>query len=130
VIELRVDEAALLRRIESRIAAMKARGEPLRDDDSPDVLHRRLGAYREQTAPLIAYYRTQGVLRSIDGMTSIAEVTAAIDKALSSTAQAMRAKRLSRVDRALLGKKSSKRSAMQRKPAVARTAASDKRKGR
>jgi adenylate kinase len=130
VIELRVDEAALLRRIESRIAAMKARGESLRDDDSPDVLHRRLAAYREQTAPLIAYYRTQGVLRSVDGMASIAEVTAAIDKALSPAAPAMRAKRLARADTALVGKKSSKRPAMQRKPALARTAASDKRKGR
>jgi adenylate kinase len=92
VIELRVDEAALVRRIESRIAAMKVRGEPLRDDDSPDVLHRRLAAYREQTAPLIAYYRTQDVLRSIDGMASIDEVTAAIDKALSPAPQATRAK--------------------------------------
>jgi len=44
VVELRVDEDALVRRIESRIAAMKAQGEPLRDDDSPEVLHRRLTA--------------------------------------------------------------------------------------
>ena len=94
VIELRVDEAALLRRIESRIAAMKARGEPLRDDDSREVLHRRLAAYREQTAPLIAYYRTQGVLRSVDGMASISEVMAAIDNALPSVPQAIRAKLL------------------------------------
>ena len=42
VIELRVDEEALIRRIESRVAEMKARGEPLRADDSPEVLHRRL----------------------------------------------------------------------------------------
>jgi adenylate kinase len=83
VIELRVDEAALLRRIESRIASMQARGEPLRDDDSPEVLHRRLSAYREQTAPLIDYYRREGILRTVDGMAPIAEVTAAIDKALT-----------------------------------------------
>ena len=73
VIELRVDEDALLRRIESRIAEMKARGEPLRADDNPEVLHRRLAAYREQTAPLIAYYRRQGMLRSVDGMAPIGD---------------------------------------------------------
>jgi adenylate kinase len=83
VIELRVDEGALIRRIESRIAAMKAREEPLRDDDSPEVLHRRLAAYREQTAPLIAYYRRQGVLRSVDGMAPIPEVAAQIEKVLA-----------------------------------------------
>ena len=83
VIELRVDEDALLRRIESRVAEMKARGEVLRDDDNPEVLRNRLRAYREQTAPLIAYYRQQGVLRTVNGMAPIADVTAAIDKALA-----------------------------------------------
>jgi adenylate kinase len=83
VIELRVDEAALLKRIESRIAETRARGEPLRDDDNPNVLHTRLKAYRDQTAPLIAYYRNEGVLRTVNGMAAIPEVTAAIDKALA-----------------------------------------------
>jgi adenylate kinase len=83
VIELRVDEAALIKRIESRIAEMKARGESLREDDNAAVLHTRLKAYREQTAPLIAYYRQQGVLRTVNGMAPIPEVTAAIDKALT-----------------------------------------------
>jgi adenylate kinase len=82
VIALRVDEAALLQRIESRIAEMAARGEPLREDDRPETLHRRLVAYRQQTAPLIDYYRAQGVLRSVDGMAPIPEVTAAIDQVL------------------------------------------------
>ncbi len=82
VIELRVDEAALLKRIESRIAEMKARGERLRDDDNPEVLHRRLAAYRQQTAPLIAYYKMQGVLRTVDGMAPVEKVTSAIDEAL------------------------------------------------
>jgi adenylate kinase len=82
VIELRVDEAALLKRVESRIAEMTARGERLRDDDSAEVLHRRLAAYRELTAPLVDYYRRHGLLRSLDGMASIPEVSAAIDKVL------------------------------------------------
>jgi adenylate kinase len=88
VIELRVDEAALMRRIESRIAEMKARGEKLRDDDNPDVLHKRLAAYREQTAPLITYYRQHGTLRSVNGMAPIAEVTAAIDQVLAAVPSA------------------------------------------
>ena len=83
VIELKVDEAALIRRIESRIAETQARGEALRPDDNPDVLRRRLEAYREQTAPLIAYYRDHGVLRSVDGMASIERVAAAIDRLLA-----------------------------------------------
>lgn len=91
VIELRVDEDALVRRIETRIAEMKERGEPLREDDSAEVLHKRLSAYREQTAPLIAYYRQLGVLLTVDGMAPIADVTAAIDKALPSDAPAARA---------------------------------------
>ena len=82
VIELKVDEAALLKRIESRVAAMKAQGQQLRADDNPDVLHRRLTAYREQTAPLIAYYRNHGLLRSIDGMKPVENVAAQIEWAL------------------------------------------------
>jgi len=83
VIELRVDEAALVRRIESRIAEMQARGEALRPDDNPDVLRRRLGAYRDQTAPLVVYYRQKGKLRSVDGMASIGEVAVQIEGILA-----------------------------------------------
>jgi adenylate kinase len=84
VIELRVDEDALVKRIETRIAETKERGEELRPDDNPEVLRARLKAYRDQTAPLIAYYRHQSVLRTVNGMAPIADVTAAIDKALPS----------------------------------------------
>jgi adenylate kinase len=86
VVELRVDEDALIKRIESRIAAMKAQGKPLRDDDSPEVLHRRLAAYRDQTAPLITYYQLQSVLRSIDGMAPIDRVAAEIERVLAGRA--------------------------------------------
>jgi adenylate kinase len=90
VIELRVDEKALLTRIESRIAEMTARREPLREDDSAAVLHTRLNAYRDQTAPVIAYYRQEGVLRTVNGMASIPEVTAAIDQVLGGLVQSGR----------------------------------------
>lgn len=82
VIELKVDEGILLDRIEKRIAETTARGEALRPDDNPDVLRRRLLAYRDQTAPLATYYQLQGVLRSVDGMAPVHEVASAIDQAL------------------------------------------------
>ncbi|HUZ32546.1 MAG TPA: adenylate kinase [Xanthobacteraceae bacterium] len=83
VIQLKVDEAALMRRIESRVAQMTARGEALRPDDNAEVLHNRLAAYRAQTEPLIAYYRRHGVLRTIDGMAPIPEVARQIERVLS-----------------------------------------------
>jgi adenylate kinase len=82
VIELKVDEGVLLKRIKKRIAEMKARGEMLRADDDPEVLRRRLLAYRDQTAPLATYYQLQSVLRAVDGMAPIPQVSGAIDQAL------------------------------------------------
>ena len=82
VVELKVDEGILLERINKRIAETKARGEALRADDDPGVLERRLRAYRDQTAPLIAYYQLQGMLRSVDGMAAIPDVAKAIDRVL------------------------------------------------
>jgi adenylate kinase len=83
VIELKVDENSLLKRIENRVAEAKARGETLRPDDNPEVLAQRLKAYRDLTSPLIAYYRDRGVLKSVDGMAPIPDVTEAIDKVLN-----------------------------------------------
>ncbi|HYA05642.1 MAG TPA: nucleoside monophosphate kinase, partial [Xanthobacteraceae bacterium] len=131
------DEDALIRRIESRIAEMKARGEALRDDDSPEVLHKRLAAYRQQTAPLIDYYRKQSVLRTVNGMAPIPEVAAAVDRALPAEPAAGRAqppagkkKRVRTAAPAGLGKKSEGRSARRRpKPPAKRTARPRKRKG-
>jgi adenylate kinase len=147
VIELRVDEDALLERIENRIAEMKARGEPLRSDDNPEVLRQRLVAYRQQTAPLVAYYRKQNVLRTVNGMAPIPDVTAAIDKALPpepSTPKskpvrngakpvrngAKRATAKARKPKAAvrLGKKSSKRASSPRKTAAAHKSAARKSK--
>ena len=83
VIELKVDEGILLKRIETRIAHMTARGEALRADDNPEVLKGRLEAYRAQTAPLVDYYARKGLLRSVDGMAAVEAVAAAIDRVLS-----------------------------------------------
>jgi adenylate kinase len=79
VVELKIDEGQLIRRIESRIKETLARGEPLRKDDDPEVLKTRLDAYRRQTAPLIHHYREKNLLRAVDGMAPMDEVTAAIN---------------------------------------------------
>jgi adenylate kinase len=84
VIELKVDEGILLKRIEKRVADMTARGETVRTDDNPEVLKGRLSAYRAQTAPLAGYYAGKGILKGVDGMASIDEVTAAIWRHLGS----------------------------------------------
>jgi adenylate kinase len=86
VVELKVDEGILLNRIEKRVAEATARGERLRQDDDAHVLQRRLLAYRDQTAPLTAYYRLQGLLHSVDGMAPIPEVERAIAAVLRKAA--------------------------------------------
>jgi adenylate kinase len=83
VIELRVDEGILLQRIEKRVADMMARGEKVRADDNPEVLKGRLAAYRAQTAPLADHYAGKGMLKGVDGMAPIDNVTTAIDRLLS-----------------------------------------------
>src|SRR5262249_44884499 len=82
VVELKVDPSALLQRIEKRAAETIARGETVRPDDNPEVLRKRLDAYREQTAPLIDYYGRKGALRTVDGMAPIPDVGGEIDRIL------------------------------------------------
>src|SRR5580765_5298284 len=81
-IELKVDEGILHKRIAKRVADMRARGETIQADDNPKALEKRVHAYRLQTAPLVSYYSDNGLLRSTDGMASINEVSAAIDRIL------------------------------------------------
>jgi adenylate kinase len=83
VIELKVDEGILLKRIETRVNEMTARGEPVRADDNAEALKKRLDAYRAQTAPLVDYYAGTGQLKSIDGMAPIDAVTEALDRLLA-----------------------------------------------
>ena len=53
-----------------------------RPDDNEETVKTRLAAYHAQTEPLLPYYRDRGVLKTVDGMAAIDEVTAQIDTAL------------------------------------------------
>jgi adenylate kinase len=83
VIELRVNESALLQRVETRVAEMRSRGEEIRADDTPEVLIRRLAAYRSLTEPLIHYYSERRKLLTVDGMMTIEQVTREIGRILA-----------------------------------------------
>jgi adenylate kinase len=83
VIELRVNESALIDRVETRAAETRARGEEVRVDDTPEVLTKRLASYRALTEPLIHYYSERRKLMTVDGMMTIEEVTREIDRILT-----------------------------------------------
>ena len=104
VIELKVDEEALVQRIAGRYSCAKCGagyhdefqkpahdgvcdkcGETdfiRREDDKPDAVRNRLMVYRDQTAPILPYYQDKGLLRTIDGMAPIDEVTMKIEALL------------------------------------------------
>jgi adenylate kinase len=83
VIELRVNESALLERVERRAAETRARGEEVRIDDTPEVLIKRLASYRQLTEPLIHYYSERRKLLTVDGMMTIEHVTREINRILA-----------------------------------------------
>lgn len=102
VIELKVDDAALVARIAGRFSCKKCGAgyhdsfkQPLkagtcdscgsseftrREDDKAETVAKRLEAYHAMTAPILPYYAEKGILKTVDGMADIAEVTAAIEK--------------------------------------------------
>jgi adenylate kinase len=104
VIELRVDDDALVARISGRFTCADCgtgyhdTNKPTmvegvcdscggatfdrRPDDNPEIVAQRLFAYHDQTAPLLPYYRDRGALESVDGMAAIDDVAAAIDEIL------------------------------------------------
>jgi adenylate kinase len=82
VVQIKVDEAALLARVDNRAREMAAAGKAVRDDDGPEVLKSRLEVYRRQTAPLVEHYQKIGCLRAVDGMGAINEVSDAIEAAV------------------------------------------------
>ena len=105
VILMEVDEAALVDRIAGRFTCPKCGasyherynppkvggrcdicgGTDLvhRADDRPEAVATRFAAYRNQTAPILPYYRARGILRSVDGMAEIDEVTREIEAVIA-----------------------------------------------
>lgn len=82
VVELRIEEEVLLNRVVARARQAMERGQAVRADDNAEALKIRLDAYYKETAPLVEYYRSKKVLRSIDGLQSIEDVTSDIFRAL------------------------------------------------
>ena len=117
VVELRVNESALLQRVETRVAEMRARGEEVRIDDTPEVLTKRLASYRSQTEPLIHYYSERRKLLTVDGMMTIEHVTREINRILAAIG-AVEAKAAKKAAQAAAGRAT--------KPAQKRAGASGK----
>jgi adenylate kinase len=82
VIELVVDDEALVGRIVKRAEDARAAGQPVRRDDTPEVFEVRLREYYKNTAPLVGYYWAKGDLVQIDGMAEMQTVAGAIAKVL------------------------------------------------
>jgi adenylate kinase len=79
VIELKVNDEAMIGRMENRV---RENAGAARADDNPATLRNRLGVYQKNTAPLLDFYKSQGKLSSVDGMAPIPEVAAAIGQSL------------------------------------------------
>lgn len=81
VIEISVDDTILIDRINARVAQTPEAER--RDDDNAETLKHRLEVYHEQTAPILPYYEGRGMLKKVDGMKSIEEVSKQIGAIIS-----------------------------------------------
>ena len=81
VIEIAVDDEILVDRINTRVAQMPE--SERRSDDNEETLRKRLGVYHEQTAPILPFYRDRDMLKQVDGMASIEQVTRQIEQVVS-----------------------------------------------
>jgi adenylate kinase len=125
VIELRVNESALLQRVETRVAEMRARGEEVRIDDTPEVLSKRLASYRSLTEPLIHYYSERRKLLTVDGMMTIEHVTREINRILAAIG-AVEAKAAKKADTAKRVAKSAKTTVRKASKPAAKSAGDSK----
>jgi adenylate kinase len=90
VIELKVDEAALLARIAARVEETQARGGTVRADDTPEAFKTRLDAYHAETAQVADFYAKKAVLKKVDGMVPADAVATAIDRLLDGAVRTVR----------------------------------------
>lgn len=81
VVEITADPDILVERIVNR-AKESAAASGARPDDNVEVVRNRLNVYRELTEPLVGYYRSKGLVKTVDGMQPIDEVTTSIRNAL------------------------------------------------
>jgi adenylate kinase len=88
VIELKVDDKILVDRIENRARETLAAGGTVRADDNAEALKTRLMAYYRETAPLIGYYFANGLLKTVDGMAAIGDVTGQVNALLDGISRA------------------------------------------
>ena len=128
VVELRVNESALLSRVETRVAEMRARGEDVRIDDTPEVLSKRLASYRALTEPLIHYYSERRKLLTVDGMMTIEHVTREINRILGAIGAVDEAKAAKKTARKASGKVSAAAGKPAKGAKVAKRAAGTARK--
>jgi adenylate kinase len=83
VVEIAADVDVLVDRIVKRAReTAAASGGSARADDNVEIVRNRLKVYRELTEPLVGYYKDKGLVRTVDGMQSVEEVTADIRRAL------------------------------------------------
>ncbi|AKR56027.1 Adenylate kinase [Devosia sp. H5989] len=82
VVEIKAEPEVLIARIVNRARESAAATGVTRADDNEEVLRNRLNVYREQTAPLVEFYRGKGLLKTVDGMAPVEDVTQAIRRAV------------------------------------------------
>ncbi|NEV01507.1 adenylate kinase [Bradyrhizobium uaiense] len=82
VVELKADETVLLNRIEARAQEAREQGGAVRADDNHETLKIRIDAYNEQTAPLVDYYRSRNILRTVDGLQPVEAVACDVVSAI------------------------------------------------